>query len=84
MSGETLGTAATLGAAWATGGASLLGGGLKSLTDTGSATSAATSGAGAGVGAGAITFGETKPNWTMIGAVIALGLVAVVLAKGKM
>ena len=83
MSGETLGTAATLGAAWATGGASLLGG-LKSLTDTGSATSAATSGAGAGAGAGSITFGETKPNWTLIGAVIALGLVAVVLAKGKM
>ena len=84
MSGETLGTAATLGAAWMTGGASLLGGGLKSLTDTGSATSAATSGAGAGAGAGSITFGATKPNWVLIGAIAALGLVAVVLAKGKL
>lgn len=75
------GTAATLGTAWLTGGASLLPGLSSGLNDSGSATSGATSGAGAGVGAGAITFGSTKTNWIMVGAIAALGLVALVLAK---
>lgn len=81
MASNTAGTAETLGAAWLTGGASLLPGLSSGLNDSGSATSGATSGAGAGVGAGAITFGETKPNWMLIGAIAALGLVSLVLAK---
>ena len=74
-------TAATLGSAWLTGGATLLPGLSSGLNDSGSATSGATSGAGAGAGAGAITFGETKTNWIMVGAIASLGLVSLVLAK---
>ncbi len=81
MAGSDAGTAETLGAAWLTGGASLLPGLSGGLSDSGSATSGATSGAGAGAGAGAITFGETKTNWVMVGAIASLGLVALVLAK---
>ncbi len=75
------GSAATLGAAWLTGGASLLPGLSGGLNDSGSAVSGATSGVGAGAGAGAITFGSTKTNWVVVGAIAALGLVALVLAK---